>query len=77
MTNTPAMEQAERAAELLGLDVFHLAWALRDAAEISFTREVGKVRDFETPDFGKARAFLRAAQSCDRAWSEATEAARA
>lgn len=75
MAKTPTMNDAERAAELLGLGVFNLAWALRDAAEVSFTRETGRVRDFETPDFGKARAFLRAAQACDAAWREVTEAA--
>jgi hypothetical protein len=74
MARTPTMGEAEQASELLGVDVFDLAWAMRDAAEIIFTRETGKVRDFETPNFGRARSFLRAAQACDDAWREVAEA---
>lgn len=76
MAKTPTVAEAEQAAGLLGVGVLELARALCTAAEASFGREIRRVSDFETPEFGKARALLRAAQACDAAWNEVADGAR-
>jgi hypothetical protein len=70
----PTMAQAEQAAELLDVDIFDLMWALNDKAARLFERELVKVGDFESPNFGPARRFLRASQACDEAWRELASA---
>lgn len=67
---TPTKYEVGQAAELLGTDLFYLARALVTEAETQFLHATQCVREFESPNFGPARALLRAAQVADEAWRE-------
>lgn len=71
---TPNSFQVSEAAALLGVDVFYLGHALRDEAASMFRIESDRVRGFERPNFGVARALLRAAEACEKAWDEELQA---
>ncbi len=70
----PNINQAGQAADLLGMDVFDLALALRCFAEDRFRADLSVVRDYQQPNFGRARRAMAAAIACDQAWAEESAA---
>lgn len=71
---TPNSFQASEAANLLGIDLFYLAAALRSGASHRFKVEADRVRSYERPNFGQARALLRAAEACEASYDEESAA---
>lgn len=75
-TTAPTMISAEQAAEVLGLDVFDLAVALRQFAVGELERQTALVRrGDERPNLGRFQRLLRAAEACEAAWDETLSAA--
>ena len=66
--------EASQAAEVLGVDVFDLAWALNDKALALYDAERSKITDFEQPNMGRVRTFIRAANACFEACDHESEA---
>ena len=62
--------EAGEAARMLGVDLFYLAAALRNASASRFKAEAERVTSYERPNFGQARALLRAAEACEAAYDE-------
>lgn len=74
-TAAPTMLSAEHAAEVLGLDVFDLAVALRQFAVDEMERQTAVVRrGDERPNLGRFQRLLRAAEACEAAWDESLSA---
>lgn len=75
-TAAPTMISAEQAAEVLGLDVFDLAVALRRFATEELERQTALVRrGEERPNLGRFQRLLRATEACEAAWDEVLIAA--
>ena len=71
---TPNAYNAEEAATALGVDLFYLAHALRNEASSRFEAEAARVRGYDRPNFGQARALLRAAEACETAYDQECDA---
>ena len=72
----PTMNDAEQAAELLGIDTFDLGVALREQAASDWASVSGRVRRGGAPETGRAQRATWAAEACEAAWREVLEASQ-
>lgn len=73
----PTMANAEEAARLLGIDVYDIAWLLRQASADELDRLASRIRreEDEPLDVGRARRLKWAAEAAQAAWDSVLAAA--